>query len=92
MKFWSYTSNFAINFEVKFLNIDIFCYRQIGLQVFDVGSANPQRVLGLYREVKHGGVVGGVGDEGGGHYFMISSNISAISLEENGSNTSCQRS
>lgn len=33
------------------------------IQVFDVGGTNPQRVLGLHREVKHGGVVGGVGDK-----------------------------
>ena len=26
-----------------------------------------QTVLGLHGAVKHGGVVGGVGDEGGGH-------------------------
>ena len=37
------------------------------IHVFDVGGANPQRVLGLHREVKNGGVVGGVGDEGGGY-------------------------
>ena len=34
------------------------------IQVFDVGGPDPQRVLGLHRKVKHGGVVGGVGDEG----------------------------
>lgn len=32
------------------------------IHVFDVGGANPQQVLGLHREVKHGSVVGGVGD------------------------------
>ena len=37
------------------------------IHVFDVGGANPQRPLGLCRKVKDGGVVGGVGDEGGGH-------------------------
>ena len=37
------------------------------VQVFDVGGTDPQRVLGLHCKVKDGGVVGGVGDEGGGH-------------------------
>ena len=44
-----------------------FCYRHIGLQVLDVGGADPQRLFGLHREVKDGGVMGGVSDEGGGH-------------------------
>ena len=35
--------------------------------LLNIGCANPQRVLGLHGEVKHGGVVGGVGDEGGWH-------------------------
>ena len=33
------------------------------IHVFDVGGANPQRVLGLHCKVKDGGVVGGVGDK-----------------------------
>ena len=41
------------------------------VQVLDVSSADPKRVLGLHREVKDGGVVGGVGDESGGHGGLI---------------------
>ena len=48
----------------------LFSFSLKHVQVFDVGGANPQRVLGLHREVKHGGVVGGVGDEVRGHEEM----------------------
>ncbi len=44
-----------------------FCYRHIVLQVLDVGGADPQRLFCLHGEIKHGGVMGGVSDEGGGH-------------------------
>ncbi len=37
------------------------------VQVFDVGGADPQRLFGLHGHVKDGGVMGGVGDESGGH-------------------------
>ena len=37
------------------------------VQVLDVGGADPQRLFDLHREVKDGGVMGGVSDEGGGH-------------------------
>ena len=37
------------------------------VQVFDVGGADPQRLFGLHGEVKDDGVMGGVGDECGGH-------------------------
>ena len=37
------------------------------VEFLNVGSANPQAALGLRRKVQDSGVVGRVGDEGGGH-------------------------
>ena len=37
------------------------------VELLNVSSANTQRVPGLHHEVKHGGVVDGVGDEVRGH-------------------------
>ena len=44
-----------------------FCAALQHVQVLDVGGADPQRLIGLHGQVKDGGVMGGVGDEGGGH-------------------------
>ena len=48
----------------------LFSFSLKHVQVFDVGGADPQRLFGLHGHVKDGGVMGGVGDEGGGHEEM----------------------
>ena len=39
--------------------------------MFAIDHTDPQRLLDLHGEVKCGGVVGGVGDEGGGHEDIL---------------------
>lgn len=41
------------------------------VQILDIGGAYPQAALGLRREVQDGSVMGGAGDEGGGHRFNL---------------------
>ena len=64
--FHAFSGQFGQNSKKRLLG---FALQHI--HVFDVCGANPQRVLGLHGKVKDGGVVGGVGDEGGGYGYFI---------------------
>ena len=48
-----------------------FCAALQHVQVLDVGGADLQRLFSPHGAVKHGCIVGGVGDEGGGHGGLI---------------------